>query len=101
MLNYILKMIDEFQRTRGRRPQLVCLNPRHMQQFMAECPDLFDPKTAIALGFRIMILPEAVLPQPKAVWLRRRRSKTQLRSPQQPMELISWAGKKRNRAEQS
>ncbi|HEY6111906.1 MAG TPA: hypothetical protein VIV62_05280 [Chthoniobacterales bacterium] len=101
MLNEILKVIEEFQRTRGRRPQVVCLNPRHMQRFMEECPDLFDPKTAISLGFRIVILPESELTQPKAIWLRRRRNKTPRPPSEKGPELISWADRKHKLAEGS
>ena len=101
MLNHILRIIDEFQRTHGRRPQLVCLNPRHMRQFMEECPDLFDPKTAISLGFRIVVLPESQLSQPKAVLLPRRARKP-MRTPSDPgPELISWERRKQLRTKLS
>jgi hypothetical protein len=101
MLNHILRIIDEFQRTHGRRPQLVCLNARHMQQFMEECPDLFDPKTAISLGFRIMVLPESELPHPKAVLLPRRPRKPARTPSEAGPELISWERHKQIRSKLS
>lgn len=98
MLRHILKMIEEYVSAHGRRPQVVCLNTRHMQQFMAECPDLFDKNTAIPLGFRILVLPESELEQPKVIWLRR--AKTKRRAlPENGPELISWIVKPRRRTE--
>jgi hypothetical protein len=69
MLSHLLGIIQEFERNHGRRPQLVCLNQRHLRQLMEECPRLFDGDAAVPLGFRILMLPEADLPHPKAVWL--------------------------------
>jgi hypothetical protein len=101
MLNYILRVIDEFQRTHGRRPQVVCLNPVHMQRFMEECPDLFDPKTAISLGFRIMVLPESELREPKAILLPRRARKPMRAASDPGPELISWEHHRQIRAKRS
>jgi hypothetical protein len=69
MLSHILGIIQEFERSHGRRPQLVYLNHRHLQELMQECPALFDSETAAPLGFRIVVLSEAELPHPKAVWI--------------------------------
>lgn len=91
MLSYILGLIDEFQRKHGgRRPQVVYLNPRHMHELMAECPDLFNQDTAIPLGFRIVIVSENELPHPKAVWLPHRRP-VQRPKAHEGTELIAWA----------
>ncbi len=90
MLSYILGIIESFERTHGRRPQLVYLNAYHMHELMQECPDLFDPTTAIPLGFRIVILPESELPQPKAAWLPPRRRVVQRSEPEMGRSLISW-----------
>lgn len=69
MLSYLLGIIQEFERSHGRRPQFVCLNERHLQQLTEECPGLLNSDAAILLGFSIMVLPEAELPHPKAVWV--------------------------------
>lgn len=98
MLRQILKIIEDYVRIHGRRPQVVCLNTRHMQMFMAECPDLFDKSTAIPLGFRILVLPESELAEPKAMWLRRRKAKRSA-LPDNGPALISWTAKSRRRTE--
>lgn len=98
MLRHILKMIEEYVRAHGRRPQVVCLNTRHMHMFMAECPDLFDKHTAIPLGFRILVLPESELAEPKAMWLRRAR-KTERPRPENGPALLSWTAKPHRRTE--
>jgi hypothetical protein len=69
MLSHILGMIQEFERSHGRRPQLVYLNHRHLQELLQECPELLDSETAVPLGFRIVVVPATELPHPKAVWL--------------------------------
>lgn len=95
MFSQLLGVIQDFERKHGHRPQVICLNPRHMQLFMRECPDLFDPETAMPLGFRILILPEHELPHPKAMWLRRRR-KVKRALPDREVELIPWQRAKQN-----
>jgi hypothetical protein len=100
MFTYILKMIREFEKAHGRRPQLVCLNPRQMQLFMKECPDLFDKDKPMPLSFRILILPESELPHPKAVWMPPRKHKVK-RGPPDPkheLQLIKWTARKRTEA---
>lgn len=98
MLRHILKLIEDYVRTYGRRPQVVCLNARHMQTFMAECPDLFDKNTAIPLGFRILVVPESELAEPKVMWLRRAKPKRPA-LPEKGPALISWTAKPRRRTE--
>ena len=90
MLSYILGIIEAFERRHGRRPQLVYLNAHHMQQFMEECPDLFDPSTAVPLGFRIVIVPASELAHPRAVWLPPRVRATPPPQPDTGRALISW-----------
>jgi hypothetical protein len=97
MFDYILAIIHAFERKHGRRPQLVCLNADHMRLFMEECPDLFDPNTAIPLGFRIMVLPASELAHPKAVWLPPRVRATRRALPDKEPELISWKPRKQNK----
>lgn len=89
MFSYILGIIQEFERKHGRRPQVICLNPRHMRQFMTECPDLFEQETAMPLGFRIMVLPESELAHPKAVWLPPRRP-SKPRAPEKELQVFAW-----------
>lgn len=94
MFEYLLKIIQDFERTRGCRPHVICLNPGHMQLFMEECPDLFDPETAMPLGFRILILPESELPHPKVMWLPKRRH-TKPREPhEEDLKLLSWSDRR-------
>jgi hypothetical protein len=69
MLSQILGIIQEFERSHGRRPQLVCLNERHVEELRTEYPGLFDEDTVMRWGFRIMVVTESELPHPKAVWL--------------------------------
>lgn len=75
MLSYILRIMQEFEREHGRRPQVICLNPRHMRELLHECPDLFNEKRPIPLGFRVVVLSEKELPHPKAMWLPPRTTK--------------------------
>lgn len=97
MFSYLMGIVQEFERNHGRRPQAVCLNPRHMQQFMDECPDLFERDTYMPLGFRIVILPESELPHPKALWLPpRRQAKPGLPKPNET-KLLAWTPKQRHR----
>lgn len=97
MFAYLLQIVREFERRHGRRPQAICLNPKHMRQFMAECPDLFHPDTAMPLGFRIVILPESELPHPKPLWLPGRR-RTPPRAPhEEELKLLSWSKGRRRR----
>jgi hypothetical protein len=99
MFAYLLKVIQDFERTHGHRPQVICLNPSHMQLFMEECPDLFDQDTAMPLGFRIMILPENELPHPKAMWLPPRKRNAKRGLPDHEVELISWQRARQSRKE--
>jgi hypothetical protein len=69
MLSYIMRIMQEFEREQGRRPQVICLNSRHMRELMHECPDLFNDRRPVPLGFRVIVLSEETLPHPKAVWL--------------------------------
>lgn len=69
MLSYILRIMQEFERTYGRHPQVICLNPRHMRQLLDECPNFFSVDRPIPLGFRVKVMPESTLPHPKALWV--------------------------------
>jgi hypothetical protein len=89
MLSYLLGIIQEFERNHGRRPQLVCLNPRHLQALQEECPGLFDGETPNPLGFHITVLAEAELPHPKAVWMPTRTRALQ-RTPRVSAALLTW-----------
>lgn len=75
MLSYILRIMQEFERAQGRRPQVIYLNPRHMRELVHECPDLFNERRPVPLGFRVVVLSEKELPHPKAVWLPPRTAK--------------------------
>ena len=99
MFTYLLQVIQDFERTHGHRPQVVCLNPAHMRQFMEECPDLFAQETAMPLGFRILVLPESELPHPKAMWLPPRKHKTRRALPEKEVELIPWESRKQIRTD--
>jgi len=90
MFTDLLKLIQDFERTHGHRPQVICLNPTHMRQFMEECPDLFSPETAMPLGFRLVIVPESELAHPKAMWLPPRRRYVKRGLPGREVELIPW-----------
>jgi hypothetical protein len=100
MFAYLLKIIQDFEKRHGRRPQVICLNPLHMRQFMAECPDLFHPDTAMPLGFRILILPDSELPHPRPMRLPERR-RTLPRAPHEDeLKLLAWTKKRRRQNRQ-
>jgi len=96
MYAHLRSIVHEYEKRHGRRPQVVYLNARHMRRFMEECPDLFDPETAMPLGFRVVVLPESELSQPKAAWLPRRR--TRPRGADEPdLKLLAWDRERRLR----
>ena len=64
MLSYLLGLIQEFERTHGRVPVLVSLNPRHMKYLLQECPDLVRDDEPFPFGFRISVVPEDELAHP-------------------------------------
>jgi hypothetical protein len=101
MFTYLLKIVQDFERTHGHRPQVVCLNPAHMQAFMDECPDLFAQETAMPLGFRILILPESELPHPRAMRLSPRKHNIKRGLPDHEVELIPWQRARQDRNEAS
>jgi hypothetical protein len=69
MLSYLFGLIQAFERAHGRLPLLVCLNTRHLQQLLNECPCLASGNHPMPLGFRISVLPEDALPHPKVMLL--------------------------------
>lgn len=95
MLSYILRIMQEFERTHGRHPQVICLNPRHMRQLMHECPDLFNERRPVPLGFRVVVLPEEELPHPKAVWLAPRTRTTRRKKSVRPVRATRRKGRKK------
>jgi len=64
MLSYLLGLIQEFERIHGQIPVLVCLNTRHMDYLLEECPDLVRDDEPFPFGFRISVLPEDELAHP-------------------------------------
>lgn len=95
MLNYILRILQEFEREQGRRPQVICLNPRHLRELLHECPDLFNRKRPVPLGFRVVVLSEKELPHPRAVWLPPRTAKK--RPPARRRGAAHAGGNRKNR----
>ena len=69
MLSYLFGLIQAFERAHGPLPLLVCLNTRHLQQLLNECPNLASGNHPMPLGFRISVLPEDALPHPKVMLL--------------------------------
>lgn len=69
MLSYILGLIHAFEARHGQRPQLVYLNQHHLRQLLVECPWLNNTDDRPALGFRIVLISERELPQPRVVWM--------------------------------
>lgn len=69
MLSYVMGLVQAFEHRHGFRPQMVCLNPRHLRQLLAEYPDVDPEKFFSQLGVRILVLPENDLPHPCVVWL--------------------------------
>jgi hypothetical protein len=69
MLSYIMGLVQAFEYRHGVRPQMVCLNPRHLRRLLVEYPDIDHEKFFGNLGVRILVLPENDLPHPRVVWL--------------------------------
>ena len=69
MLSYIMGLVQAYEYRHGVRPQMVCLNPRHLRQLLVEYPDIDHEKFITQLGVRILVLPENELPHPRVVWL--------------------------------
>jgi len=69
MLSYIMGLVQAFEYRHGFRPQMVCLNPRHLRQLLVEYPDIDHEKFFSKFGVRILVLPENDLPHPRVVWL--------------------------------
>ena len=69
MLSYIVGLVQAFEYKHGVRPQIVCLNPRHLDQLLVEYPDIDREKFFSGLGVRILVLPENDLPHPCVEWL--------------------------------
>ncbi len=69
MLSYIMGLVQAFEYRHGVRPQVVCLNPRHLRQLLVEYPDIDREKFFSGLGVRILVLPENDLPHPRVEWL--------------------------------
>lgn len=69
MLSYIMGLVQAFEYKHGVRPQMVCLNPRHLRQLLVEYPDIDREKFFNGLGVRILVLPENDLPHPRVEWL--------------------------------
>ncbi|MDH5631651.1 MAG: hypothetical protein OEZ10_01505 [Gammaproteobacteria bacterium] len=69
MLSYILGLINAFEARHGQRPQLVYLNQHHLKQLLVECPWLNTTDDRPALGFRIVLISERELTQPRVVWM--------------------------------
>jgi hypothetical protein len=69
MLSYIMGLVQAFEYKHGVRPQMVCLNPRHLRQLLVEYPDIDREIFFNGLGVRILVLPENDLPHPRVEWL--------------------------------
>lgn len=69
MLSYLMGLAQAFERRHGFKPQMVCLNPRHLRQLLAEYPEVDQRKFLGKLGFRILLLQEYDLPHPRVAWL--------------------------------
>ena len=69
MLSYIMGLVQAFEYKHGVRPQMVCLNSRHLHQLLVEYPDIDREKFFNGLGVRILVPPENDLPHPRVEWL--------------------------------
>ena len=75
MLSYIMGLVQAFEHRHGVRPQLACLNPRHLRQLQEEYPDIDHEIFFHKLGIRILVLPENDLPHPCVEWIPTGRSR--------------------------
>lgn len=69
MLAYIMGLLQSYENSHGYRPQFVYLNQKHMSRLLEECPWLNDMEDRPALGFRIVVISDKELRQPRAVWI--------------------------------
>ncbi len=69
MLAYIMGLIQSYENSHGYRPQLVYLNQKHLKRLIEECPWLNNMEDRPALGFRIVLISEKELVQPRVVWV--------------------------------
>jgi hypothetical protein len=79
MLSYIVGLVQAFEYKHGVRPQMVCLNSRHLHQLLVEYPDINHEKFFSKLGIRILVLPENDLPHPRVEWLPSSRPRVEAR----------------------
>ena len=79
MLSYIVGLVQAFEYKHGVRPQMVCLNPRHLHQLLAEFPDIDYEKFFGKFGIRLLVLPEDDLPHPRVEWLPSSRPRVEAR----------------------
>ena len=79
MLSYIVGLVQAFEYKHGVRPQMVCLNPRHLHQLLAEFPDIDHEKFFGKFGIRLLVLPEDDLPHPRVEWLPSSRPRVEAR----------------------
>ncbi|WP_372521753.1 hypothetical protein [Sulfuricaulis sp.] len=79
MLSYIMGLVQAFEYRHGFRPQMVCLNPRHLHQLLVEFPDIDHEKFFGKFGVRILVLPENDLPHPCVEWLPSSRPRVEAR----------------------
>jgi hypothetical protein len=85
MLSYILRQIQSFERNHGMRPNVVFLNPQHLDALRHEYPQLFREDPVIALGFRVVILPRELGSHPQVAWLpQQAQAKLQVPGPATP-----------------
>jgi Fe-S oxidoreductase len=69
MLSYILRQIQSFERNHGMRPNVVFLSAHCLEALQEQYPQLFREDPIIALGFRIVVLPQELGSHPQVAWL--------------------------------
>lgn len=97
MLNRILSLINDFERTHGNRPAAVCLNARHMLALMDEWADLFDREQPLALGVRLVVVSQAEAPRPQAM-ARPASARSRFATSPDADVVLAWTPNQQNRA---
>ncbi len=69
MLAYVLNLVQQYERTHGREPNTLFINPQHAQALEESCPGLLSDQPPIPLGLAVQIRPASSLPHPHVAYL--------------------------------
>ena len=67
MLSHIVRLTTEFEREHGLRPNLLYLNPEHLQRLQADFDPRFDLQVTMGM-LRMEVLVDAGILHPHVAW---------------------------------